>query len=125
MLTIASTGPDNPNQAILPFVALKGSIGGAQSGLYPEEEPEMFLMQEAIYLGTKQTDLTEIKAVGLPPIAEVLEFLRDHNFRMVVCEPCAVGRGITETSHLINVAEMGEASDLAHMTQRHDAVLTF
>lgn len=124
MLCVASHGPDNPNQAVLPFAALKGSIGAAENGDYPEEPPEMFLMQEAVYLGASATPLDEIKAVGLPPIGDIVSFLRDYGFRMVVCRPCAEGRGLTG-SELADYAEMGEGSDLAALTQEHNRTLTF
>lgn len=124
MLTVATNGPDNPNKAVLPFAALKGSIGAAGKGDYPDETPEMFLMQEAVYLGTADTPLEELKAVGLPPISDIVEFLSDHGFKMVVCAPCAEGRGITGDD-LAEYAVMGEGSDLARLTQEHNQTLTF
>lgn len=125
VLTVASNGPDNPNKAILPFVSLKGSIGAASEGNYPEERPEMFLMQEGVYLASNRTDLYEIKAVGLPPVGEVLDFLRDYDVRLVACKPCAEGRGLTHDDQLIDAAEMGEGKDLAAMSRNHEQVLTF
>lgn len=124
MLTVASNGPDNPNKAVLPFAALKGSIGAQSEGNYPDEQPQMFLMQEAVYLGAAETPLNEIKAVGLPPIDDIVTILSDHGFKMIVCRPCAEGRGITE-SDLAEYAVMGEGKDLAALTQEHDQVLTF
>jgi len=121
MLTIATHGPDQPNLAALPFVALKGSVA---SGEYPDETPEMFLMQEATYLAHRETDLHEIKAVGLPAVGEVAAFLRKHDFRMVVCAPCAAPRGIGEDD-LVAYARMGGAGDLARMTREHSVSLTF
>lgn len=121
MLTVATRGPDHPNLAALPFVALKGSV---ESGEFPGETPEMFLMQEATYLAHRETDLAEIKAVGLPPVAEVVAFLREHGFRMVVCEPCAEPRGIDE-GDLVDYARLGGAGDLAGMVRDHSAQLTF
>lgn len=124
MLTVASNGPDNPNKAVLPFAALKGSIGAAKEDGYPREQPVMFMMQEAIYLAVENTPLEEIKAVGLPPIADIVEFLVEHDFRMVVCRPCAEGRGITEED-LADYAVMGEGKDLASLTQQHEETITF
>ncbi len=124
MLCIASHGPDNPNQAVLPFAALKGSLAAAAEGAYPEERPEMFLMQEAVYLAAKVTPLNELKAVGLPPISDIVEALAGAGFRMVVCRPCAEGRGLGPED-LAPYAEMGEGKDLAVLTTRHSQVLTF
>lgn len=124
MLTVATNGPDNPNKAVLPFAALKGSIGAAGNGDYPDETPTMFLMQEAVYLGTQDIPLDELKGVGLPPISEIVDFLRDYDLSMVVCDPCAKGRGITEDD-LSDYAVMGDGSDLARLTQEHTETLTF
>jgi len=121
MLTVATRGPDQPNLAALPFVALKGAV---ESGEYPGEAPEMFLMQEATYLAHRGTDLSEVKAVGLPPVAEVLAFLRKHDFRWIVCEPCAEARGIGPAD-LMEDARMGGAGDLARMAKTHSVTLTF
>lgn len=124
MLTVATTGPDNPNKAVLPFAALKGSIGAADEEGYPQEQPVMFLMQEAVYLAHEDTKLEELKAVGLPPIADIVNFLLDYDFRMIVCLPCAEGRGIEEDD-LIDCAVMGEGKDLAELSQQHEQTLTF
>lgn len=121
MLTVATRGPDQPNLAALPFVALKGAV---ESGEFADHPPEMFLMQEATYLAHRETDLSEVKAVGLPPIGDVVEFLREHGFRMVVCAPCAAPRGIAEDD-LVEYARMGSGSDLARLTKEHHFVLTF
>ncbi len=121
MLTVATRGPDQPNLASLPFVALKGGI---ESGEFTDHPPAMFLMQEATYLAHCETDLNAIQAVGLPPIGEVVAFLEPHGFEMVVCAPCAAPRGIGE-GDLVSFARMGGAEDLAKLTKKHHFVLTF
>lgn len=121
MFIIATHGPDQPNIAALPFVALKGAIA---SGEFPGEPPEIFLMQEATYLGDARTNLHEIKAVGLPPIGEVVEFLKEHDLNLVVCRPCAEARGISEEG-LVPFARMGGAGDMAAMAKSHSVTLTF
>ncbi len=121
MLTVATRGPDQPNLASLPFVALKGGI---ESGEFTDHPPAMFLMQEATYLAHRGTDLNAIQAVGLPPIGEVVGFLEEHGFEMVVCAPCAAPRGIGD-GELVSFARMGGAADLAKLTKEHHFVLTF
>lgn len=121
MLTVATRGPDQPNLAALPFVSLKGSV---ESGEFTDHPPVMFLMQEATYLADAGVDLSEVKAVGLPPIGDVVEFLLDHGFEMVVCAPCAGPRGVTEDD-LVDYARMGTATDLATLIKEHHFVLTF
>lgn len=121
MLVIATRGPDQPNLAALPYVALKGAV---ESGEFPGETPEMFLMQEATYLAHRATDLAQVKAVGLPPVGDVATFLMQHGLRVVVCAPCAAPRGIEEKD-LVEYARMGGAVDLARMVKAHSATLTF
>lgn len=121
MLTVATRGPDQPNIAALPFVALKGAV---ESGEFADHPPAMFLMQEATYLAHRDVDLDEVKAVGLPPVGEIVAFLREHGFEMVVCAPCADPRGIDEDD-LVGYARMGSAADLARLTKEHHFVLTF
>lgn len=121
MLTVATRGPDQPNLAILPFVALKGAV---ESGEFTDHPPAMFLMQEATYLAHRDVDLGEIKAVGLPPVSDVVDFLLGHDFRMVVCSPCAKPRGIGEED-LVAHARMGSSTDLAKLIKEHHFVLTF
>lgn len=121
MLTVATRGPDQPNIASLPFVALKG---GVESGEFTDHPPVIFLMQEATYLAHRKTDLHAIAAVGLPSIGDVVAFLEPHGFEMIVCSPCAVPRGIGEAD-LVSFARMGGAADLAKLVKEHHFVLTF
>lgn len=121
MLTVATHGPDQPNLATLPFAALKGAV---ESGEFTDHPPTVFLMQEATYLAHRDVDLSEVKAVGLPPVQEIVEFLLEHGFRMVVCAPCAGPRGVAEED-LADYASMGSSTDLARLIKEHHFVLTF
>lgn len=121
MFVIGTHGPDQPNLAGLPFVALKGSV---DSGEFPGEAPTAFLMQEAVYLGDRRTDLHQVKPVGLPPVGEVVEYLTGHGLSVVVCEPCAVARGMGEAD-LPEWARLGGAADLATLSKAHQVTLTF
>lgn len=121
MFVIATRGPDQPNLAALPFVALKGAV---ESGDFPGETPVAFLMQEATYLADRSTNLHEIKAVGLPPVGQVVEFLEGHGLEVIVCAPCAAPRGIEEAD-LVEHARMGGAVDLARQAKTHGVTLTF
>ena len=121
MLTIATRGPDQPNLAALPFVALRGAV---ESGEFAGHPPAMFLMQEATYLADRKTDLDAIRAVGLPSIGETMAFLLEHDLEMVVCAPCAAPRGV-QAEGLVACARMGSAADMAKLTKEHHFVLTF
>ncbi len=121
MFAIATRGPDQPNLAALPFVALKGAV---ESGEFPGEPPVVFLMQEATYLAHKGMNLQEVKAVGLPPVGDVVSFLQEHDLDVIVCSPCAEARGIREAD-LVEYARMGGAADLARQSKSHEVTLTF
>jgi len=119
MHVISTIGPDNATKAVLPFVASKGAMGHG-------EQVDLFLMQEATYLGTERAELGELTAPGLPPVAEVLDALRENDAirSAIVCEPCAAARGIEEAD-LVDWAEFGGAGDLVSQAKRNDETLTF
>ena len=121
MFVIATRGPDQPNLAALPFVALKGAV---ESGQFPGERPVAFLMQEATYLAHRATKLNEVKAVGLPPVGDVVAFLKENGLEVIVCAPCAEARGIGE-AEIVEYARMGGAVDLAGQAKAHSVTLTF
>lgn len=119
MFVITTIGTDNATKTVLPFVTGKGAMNRG-------ETVSMFTMQEATRLGTSQETLEEIKAPGLPNVAELLTGLRENNAleEFIVCEPCATARGITE-DNLVEWAEFGRATDLARLTEEHDTTVTF
>jgi predicted peroxiredoxin len=119
MHVISTTGPDNATKSVLPFVAAKGAMSH-------DEDVDLFLMQEATYLGTERVELDELNAPGLPSVADVLEALQGNEAirSAIVCEPCAAARGIEE-SDLAAWAEFGGAGDLVTQAKRNDETLTF
>lgn len=119
MHVITTIGPDNATKTVLPFVAAKGAMSH-------DEKVDLFMMQEATYLGTERAQLGELLAPGLPSVAEVLEALRGNEAirSAIVCEPCAVARGIEEAD-LADWAEFGGAGDLVTQAKRNDETLTF
>lgn len=117
MHIVATVGPDNTTKAVLPFTAAKGAVANG-------ETVDFFLMQEATYVGTRQIDLNELKSPGLPTVQAVLDEIRPHINSLIVCQPCAEARGITEDG-LLDIAEFGNTPDLAKQAAQHGTTVTF
>lgn len=120
MFVISTTGPNNATKAVLPFMTGKGAM--------TREEPvALFFMQEATYLASEShTNLSELTAPGLPPIAAILEELRESGTleEAIVCDPCASARNI-DADDLREWARLGSAEDLARLTESHETTVSF
>jgi len=119
MQVISTVGPDNGTKTVLPFIAAKGAMT-------EDRQVDLFLMQEATYLGASDLDLDELVAPGLPSVAQVLEQLREGDAirSAVVCDPCADARGIGKDD-LRDWASLGGAGDLVQQVDRNETTLTF
>lgn len=120
MQVISTHGPDQATKALLPFMAAKGAMKEGDA-------VDLFLMQEATYLASERhADLGEIKAPGLPTVAEAVDLLLDEDAirECVVCVPCAEAREIDE-SDLRPWATLGRAPALARQAAHNDATVTF
>ena len=119
MFVIATIGSDNATKTVLPFIAGKGAMNRGES-------VSVFAMQEATRLATDQQTLKEIKAPGLPTVAEVLNDLQENDAldEFIVCEPCAAARNIAEDD-LADWADLGSATDLARLAEEHETTVSF
>ncbi|WP_435079167.1 DsrE family protein [Halococcus sp. AFM35] len=119
MFVITTVGSDNATKTVLPFVTGRGAMNRGES-------VSMFTMQEATSLATDQRTLEEIKAPGLPTVAEVLDELQANDAldEFVVCKPCAEARNIAEDD-LADWADLGSATDLARLAEEHETTVTF
>lgn len=84
-------------------------------------------MQEATFIGSENhSDLSELKAPGLPTVEEVLHSdpVQENLGEVIVCKPCAAARGI-EADDLRDGFEFGGAGDLARQAEEHDSTTTF
>lgn len=119
MFVIATVGSDNATKTVLPFVTGRGAMNRGES-------VSVFAMQEATRLATDQRALEEIKAPGLPTVAEVLDDLQEGDAldEFVVCKPCAEARNISEDD-LADWATLGSATDLARLAEEHETTVTF
>lgn len=120
MHVISTTGPDNATKAVLPFIAAKGAMS-------QDDEVDLFLMQEATYLGSRShANPFQVTAPGLPSVGDVIEALVDGEAirSAIVCKPCADAREI-DPNQLWHWAEFGGAPDLAIQAERNDTTVTF
>jgi predicted peroxiredoxin len=119
MFVIATVGSDNATKTVLPFVTGRGAMNRGES-------VSVFAMQEATRLATDQRTLEEIKAPGLPTVAEVLEELQANDAlnEFVVCKPCAEARNIAEDD-LADWADLGSSTDLARLAEEHETTVSF
>lgn len=120
MQVLTTIGPDDATRAVLPFMAAKGAMAHGDSS-------DFFFMQESTYLGSKRhSNLSELKAPGLPTVQEVLRMLQDADAvgEAVVCEPCATAREITE-DQLRDWATFGDAGDLYAQLERNEEAVSF
>jgi len=76
LLYIGTHGTDDPTLATFPFLMAKGAIeGGHETGI--------ILMGEAATL--IKTNITQqVNGVGIPPLAELMEFVVDHQVPIAV-----------------------------------------
>ena len=76
ILYVGTHGAVDPTRGTLPFVL----AGGA---LKEGHEPQIALLTEAVYLITREV-VSQIKAVGFPPLGELLPQLIEHKVSIYV-----------------------------------------
>ncbi|MFC4540514.1 DsrE family protein [Halosolutus amylolyticus] len=120
MFVVTTIGPENTTKTVEPFMV---GIGVKERG----NETDLFLMQEAAYLGSDQhVDLSTLSAPGMPTVEEALEELLDAGSlgECIVCEPCAIARNIGEDD-LREWATFGGPEDLARLAEENETTMTF
>jgi predicted peroxiredoxin len=120
MHIISTLGPDNATKTVIPFVTAKGAAARGT-------DVDMFLVQEATYLGSAtHSNLDELQAPGMPSVAAVLgsDAVQAHLGECIVCEPCATARNI-EASDLRDGFTFGGPEDLARQAETHESTVTY
>lgn len=97
-----TSGKENPERAILPFVAANVA---ATAGL----EATVVCTVEAVWLGTKGGAEGVVKE-GLPPLATLLDEFRQNGGKVWLCGACAKPRGITDQHLAPGAAIVGAAT---------------
>jgi uncharacterized protein len=97
-----TSGKEDPERAILPFVAANVA---ATAGL----EATVVCTIEAVWLGTTGGADGVVKE-GLPPLSTLLEEFRQNGGKVWLCGACTKPRGITEAQTAPGVTIVGAAT---------------
>ena len=117
ILFVATHGTEDPTRATFPFMEAKGAIeAGHETGV--------ILMMDAARL-IKDDVAAQIQGVGVPPLLELMEYLRSRDVRVSVCEPSGRALGITEADFAGKNSGFGTSADAANAYANYDRVVTF
>ena len=117
ILFIATHGSEDPTRATFPFMEAKGALeAGHETGV--------ILMMEAAPL-IKDGVAAQVHGVGVPPLTELVDFLRKRNVRISVCEPSGRALGVTEEDFEGKNSGFGTSADAANAYATYDRVVTF
>ena len=117
VLFIGTHGTDDPTRATFPFMEAKGVIeAGHEAGI--------ILMMEAASL-IKDRVAAQVQGIGVPPLKELMDFLRARNVRISVCEPSGRALGVTEDDFAGKNSGFGTSVDAANAYVGYDRVVTF
>ena len=117
ILFVATHGTEDPTRATFPFMEAKGAVeAGHETGV--------ILMMEAAPL-IKDSVAEQVHGVGVPPLIDLIEYLRDRNVRISVCEPSGRALGVTDDDFVGKNSGFGTSVDAANAYAAYDRVVTF
>ena len=117
ILFVATHGTEDPTRASFPFMEAKGAVeAGHETGV--------ILMMEAAPL-IKDHIAAQVHGVGVPPLKELIDFLRERNIRISVCEPSGRALGVTAEDFEGKNSGFGTSVDAANAYAGYDRVVTF
>jgi predicted peroxiredoxin len=117
LVYIASSGPDDPTKACLPFhLAVNGAVKA-------EINAEIALAGDATEL-IRDPIINALVPLGLPPLKELVQSAIQFGVPIYVCEGCARARGITDGELRGKNATFISASDLARQCVEATNVIT-
>ena len=117
ILFVATHGTEDPTRATFPFMEAKGAVeAGHETGV--------ILMMEAAPL-IKDRVAEQVHGVGVPPLTDLIEYLRDRNVRISVCEPSGRALGVTDDDFVGKNSGFGTSVDAANAYAAYDRVVTF
>lgn len=117
ILFVATHGTEDPTRATFPFMEAKGAVeAGYETGV--------ILMMEAATL-VKEEVAAQVHGVGVPPLTDLIDYLRDRDVRISVCEPSGRALGVTEDDFIGKNSGFGTSVDAANAYAGYDRVVTF
>ena len=116
MVLISTTGIDNPEKAILPFVV-------AAAALTVDAEVVIILQAAAVMLA--KTGIAEtVNVPGFMPLKKLLDTFIEMGGRLLLCTPCIKERQIS-SEDLIPGSKLIAAATIVAETLSAKAVLTY
>jgi uncharacterized protein involved in oxidation of intracellular sulfur len=116
MVLITTTGIDNPEKAILPFVV-------AVAALTMDAEVVIILQAAAVMLA-KNGIAETVNVPGFMPLKKLLDTFIEMGGRLLLCTPCVKERQIT-SEDLIPGSKLIAAATIVDETLSAKAVLTY
>lgn len=113
-LVVSYRGSDDVTMATIPWVAAKTA---SEQG----DEVTFWLFNEAVNLARVKDSALDIKAPGLPPLADVKSAV-ENKVSLYVCKPCWVARNGDTTPAVGTLAGM---PDFINHTKAAERVVTF
>jgi len=117
LLIVASTGPQDPSRASIPFHI-------ACNGATPAGTPCAVLLAGDATELLKPDVIANVFGLGVPPLRELLDKCLAQNISFYVCKGCAEARGVLPEM-LTHNASFVTAPDVVRHTMEADRVLSF
>jgi uncharacterized protein involved in oxidation of intracellular sulfur len=116
LVIISTTGIDNPEKAILPFVL-------ATAALTVDTEVVIILQTAAVMLAKKGIAGT-VNVPGFMPLEKLLDTFIEMGGRLLLCTPCVKERQISP-EELVQGSTLIAAATIVEETMSAKAVLTY
>lgn len=117
ILFVATHGTEDPTRATFPIMEARGALeAGHETGV--------LLMMEAAPL-VKDSVAAQVQGVGVPPLNELIEYLRNQGVRISMCERSGRALGVTEEDFVGKNSGFGTSADAANAYANYDRVVTF
>jgi predicted peroxiredoxin len=102
LVFMVTHGPNEPELATIPFVM-------AVAALAADVQAVIGFQGDAVRLVHKG-EAERIEAAGFPPLAKLIDDLREMGGSMLVCKPCLISRNLEDPEGLIDGAEVVAAA---------------
>jgi predicted peroxiredoxin len=102
LVFMVTHGPNEPELATIPFVM-------AVAALAADVQAVIGFQGDAVRL-VRKGEAERIEAAGFPPLAKLIDDLREMGGSMLVCKPCLISRNLEDPEGLIDGAEVVAAA---------------
>jgi predicted peroxiredoxin len=98
LVFMVTHGPDHPEHATIPFVMAAAALASDVQVVLGFQADGVELMQTGV--------AQRVEAAGFPPLAKLLDDIRELGGALLVCGPCIKSRGIVAPEGLVQGAEV-------------------